>query len=329
MTATGSAPRVLITGISGQDGSYLAELLCAEGAEVHGAIRGPLDRPLANLAEVRDRVVLHDADLAIPGCLHSLVAELTPAEIYHLAAPAFVPDSWRDPASTLRAITGSGAELLEAVRDHVPGAHVVVASSREIFGDASPSPQDEHTRGAPSTPYGVAKLAVHELVGLMRDREGLHVSSAILYNHESPRRPPAFISRKVTRGVAAISLGIERGITLGDLGAVRDWSAARDIVRAVRAMAKAPEPADYVLASGIGRSVRELVETAFAVLDIDPQPHLRIDKSFVRPPEPTDPVGNPARARERLHWSAEVAFEALIAEMVHADLAELTAGAPA
>jgi GDPmannose 4,6-dehydratase len=320
-------PRVLITGISGQDGSYLAELLCAESAEVHGTIRPPLDREPPNLAGVRGQVVLHAADLSDPGSLAALVAELSPDEIYHLAAPAFVPESWRHPAATMREIAGCGAELLQAVRDHAPEAHVVLAGSREIFGAAAPSPQDEATRTAPSTPYGVAKLAVHQLIGLARERDGLHASSAILYNHESPRRPLSFISHKVTRAAAAIKLGRQQELALGDLDAVRDWSAARDVVRGLRAMARAGEPADYVLASGVGHSVRQLVESAFSVVGLEPDSYLRVDERFVRPPEPSDPVGNPRRAREQLGWSATTSFEELLAEMVRADLAELEASA--
>ncbi len=321
------SPRVLITGVSGQDGSYLAELLCAEGAEVHGTIRPPLDREPPNLAGVREQVVLHVAQLSEPGRLGALVAELVPDEIYHLAAPAFVPDSWRLPAATMREIAGSGAELLQAVRDHAPDTHVVIAASREIFGAAAASPQDEATRTAPNTPYGVAKLAVHQLVALVREHYGLHASSAILYNHESPRRPTAFISHKVTRAAAAIKLGQQDELALGDLDAVRDWSAARDVVRGLRAMARASEPADYVLASGVGHSVRQLVESAFGVVGIDPAAYVRVDERFVRPPEASDPVGNPHRAREQLGWSATTSFDELMAEMVQADLAELEASA--
>ncbi|HEX2702210.1 MAG TPA: GDP-mannose 4,6-dehydratase [Solirubrobacteraceae bacterium] len=321
------SPRVLITGISGQDGSYLAELLCTDGGEVHGTMRPPIDREPPNLAGVREQVVLHAAELSEPGSLGSLVAELVPDEIYHLAAPAFVPESWRFPAVTVREIAGSGAELLQAVRDHAPDARVVLATSREIFGAAAPSPQDESTRAAPDTPYGIAKLAAHQLVGLARERDGLHASSAILYNHESPRRPAVFISHKVTRAAAAIKLGLEDELALGDLDAVRDWSAAGDIVLGLRAMARASEPADYVLASGVGHSVRQLVKAAFGVVGLEPDAHVRVDERFLRPPEPSDPIGNPRRAREQLGWSATTGFDELIAEMVRADLAELEASA--
>jgi GDPmannose 4,6-dehydratase len=316
-----SPPRALITGIAGQDGSYLAELLCAEGTAVHGAIRGPLDRDLPNLAGVRGAVVLHEVDLDLPGSIARLVAEVVPDEIYHLAAPAFVPTSWSEPAATLRSIVGAGSELLEAVRQHAAKAHVVLASSREIFGSAAPSPQDETTPCAPSSPYGVGKLALHQLVGLIRERDGLHLSSAILFNHESPRRPEKFISRKVTRAVAAIKLGLSDELVLGNLAAVRDWSPARDVVRGMRAMASAPEARDYVLASGVGRTVQDLVDVAFAAAGLEPAPYLRIDERFMRPPEQSAPVGNPRRAGTYLGWSTQTSFAELIAEMVAADLA--------
>ena len=322
---SGRAPRALITGIAGQDGSYLAELLCGEGASVHGTLRGAPERALPNLAGVREKIVLHECDVEVPGRLRELIAEIEPDEIYHLAAPAFVPDSWREPARTARAIVGAGAELLEAVRDNAPDARVVFANSREIFGTAAPSPQDETTPFAPSTPYGVCKLAVHQLVGLARARDGLHASSAILFNHESPRRPETFISRKVTRAVAAIKLGRSDELVVGDLAAVRDWSAARDIVAGLRAMARAEQAADYVLASGHARTVRQLVDTAFSAVGLEAAPYLRIDERFMRPPEHSAAVGNARRAASSLHWSPQTPFEQLIEEMVEADLAQLQA----
>jgi GDPmannose 4,6-dehydratase len=315
--------RVLVTGIAGQDGSLLAELLCAEGADVHGALRGPLDRELTNLTAVRAQLVLHDIDIEVPGLLEALIAQIVPDEVYHLAARAVVPESWLDPAGTIRSITAPSAELIAALCEHAPSARVVVAGSREIFGDGAPSPQDERTPANPSSPYGVAKLATHQLVGLVREHAGLHVSSAILFNHESSRRPQSYVSRKVTRAAAAISLGLADELVLGDLDAVRDWSAAKDIVRGMRLMARADAPGDYVLASGVGRTVRELVDAAFSVVGVDPSRHLRVDERFVRPPEASPPVGNPARACEMLGWGAQTPFTQLIREMVEFDLAEL------
>jgi GDPmannose 4,6-dehydratase len=246
-----------------------------------------------------------------------------PDEIYHLAAPAFVPDSWAAAAETLQGIATLSGELIDAVRDHVPRARVVVATSREIFGAAAPSPQREDTPCSPTSPYGVAKLAAHQLVGLLRAHNGLHLSSAILFNHESPRRQPHFLSRKVTAAAAAISLGRQQELVLGDLEAVRDWSSARDIVHGLRLMAAAEQPDDYVLSSDVGHTVRELVDVAFACVGLDAAEHLRIDPALVRPPEPSPAIGDSRLARERLGWRPLMSFEQLIGEMVAADLAAL------
>jgi GDPmannose 4,6-dehydratase len=253
--------------------------------------------------------------------LRAVIDSTGPNEIYHLAAPAFVPDSWAAAAATMQSIATLTAELIDAVRDHVPRARVVVATSREIFAADAPSPQREDSPCSPSSPYGVAKLAAHQIVGLLRDHNGLHLSSAILFNHESPRRRPEFVSRKVTRAAAAISLGQEDQLTLGDTDAVRDWSAAIDVVHGLRLMAAAPEPGDYVLASGVGRTVRELVDVAFACVGLDGERYVRVDPGLVRPREAEAAVGDATRARERLGWRARTTFEQLIAEMVAADLA--------
>jgi GDPmannose 4,6-dehydratase len=315
------ARRALITGITGQDGSYLAEQLVAAGYAVHGIVRPTSS--LANLDRVVGRVVLHEGDLGEPETFRRALAASRPDEIYHLAAPTFVPDSWLDPAGTLRSIAADTADLLEAVRDRSPVSRVVVASSREIFGNPPECPQNELTACHPRTPYGVAKLAVHELVGLVRGRHGLHVSSAILFNHESVRRPAHFVTRKVTRAAAAISRGVEDELVLGDLSAVRDWSAASDVMAGLRLMAGRDEPGDFVLASGVGHSVGDLVRVAFACVGVDPDRHVRVDEQLRRPPEPVDPIGDPTRARELLGWAASTTFEDLIGEMVRADLAAL------
>jgi GDPmannose 4,6-dehydratase len=313
--------RALITGVRGQDGSYLAELLRDEGLEVHGTVRRAADGDSPNLDAVRGSLILHPGDLREPGTLRAVIAATKPDEIYHLAAPAFVPDSWTAAAATMQSIATLTGELIDAVRDHAPLAHVVVASSREIFGADAPSPQREDTPCAPSSPYGAAKLAGHQLVGLLRAHDGLHLSAAILFNHESPRRHPEFLSRKVTRAAAAISLGRQDELVLGDTGAVRDFSAATDVVRGLRLMADAAEPGDYVLASGMGRTVRELVDLAFACVGLDAERYLRVDPQLVRPRETQAAVGDATRARERLGWSPRTSFEQLIAEMVAADLA--------
>jgi GDPmannose 4,6-dehydratase len=263
-------------------------------------------------------------DLEDAESLRAAVIETAPDEIYHLAAPTFVPASWKDPAGTLAVVAGATGTLLNAARE-VDGVRVMVASSGEIFGAAPESPQTERTPMRPRSPYGVAKLAAHGMVDVMRHKHGLHASSAIAYNHESPRRPERFLPRKVARGAAAIKLGLQDTLELGDLGAVRDWSSARDVVRGYWLMLQQDEPGDVILASGVGHTVRELVDTAFAVVDLDPDEHVRVADKFVRQPERTPSIGDPTLARERLGWHAQTSFEEMIEEMVQADLAALAA----
>jgi len=313
--------RALITGIGGQDGTYLAEQLLADGYEIVGMVRGDVHRAIPGLEAARERVTLLAGDLLDPASLTAVVETVDPEVVFHLAAPSFVPASWEDPAQAMAAIAGATGALLEAARRRHPSIRIVVASSGAIFGDADETPQRETTVPRPATPYAIAKLAAHQLVGAMRERHGLHASSAITYNHESIRRPERFVTRKVTRAAARIAAGLEDELLLGDLDAVRDWSDARDIVAGLRLMAAADEPGDYVLASGEGRAVRDLVATAFAVVGLDPAKHVRIDPQFVRGPETTPSVGDPAKARDRLGWRPEHSFEDLIRTMVEADLA--------
>ncbi len=318
-----SARRALITGVSGQDGSYLAELLAAKGYDVTGVVRDPDDREIPNLAGVRDQVALVGGDLLEPSTLVDALSAVGPHELYHLAAPTFVPTSWEDPAAILDAIGGATAALLGAARRLDPEMRVFVATSSEVFGDAGESPQDERSPMRPRSPYGVAKLAAHGLVGALREHFGMYVVSGITYNHESPRRPQHFLPRKVTRGAAAIALGLQDELVLGDLSAVRDWSHAADIVRGAWLSLQADAPSDYVFASGVGRTVGDLVTAAFAAAGTSPEGRIRVDPAFVRPPEPWAPVGDPSQARTVLGWEPEIGFEELIAEMVAADLAEL------
>jgi GDPmannose 4,6-dehydratase len=324
--AHGVSPRrALITGISGQDGSYLAELLVAQGYDVAGVVRDPVDRPLPNLAAVRERVSLLSGDLREPATLADALSAIRPHELYHLAAPTFVPTSWDDPRGVLDQIAGATADLLGAARRIDPQMRVFVASSSEIFGDAGVAPQDEESPMRPRSPYGVAKLAAHGMVGALRDRFGTFAVSGITYNHESPRRPEHFLPRKVTRAAAAIALGLEEELVLGDLGAVRDWSHAADVVRGAWLSLQADAPGDYVLASGVGRTVGDLVTAAFTAAGVDPEGRVRVDPELVRPPEPTPPVGDPSRAQHVLGWRAQIGFAAMIAEMVAADMAALRA----
>jgi GDPmannose 4,6-dehydratase len=310
--------RALVTGVTGQDGSYLAELLLGRGYEVVGTVRDAD-------AHVPDGVKPLRADLREPATLRAAVTETRPHELYHLAAPTFIPDSWDDPTETMAAIASATATLLAAARDVDPNMRVWVASSSEIFGDAGETPQTERSPMRPRSPYGVAKLAAHGLAGAMRERFGLFACSGITYNHESPRRPEHFLPRKVTRGAAAIKLGLERELALGDLDAVRDWSHAADVVRAAWLALQADEPGDYVIASGIGHTVRDLVAAAFGAVGLDWESHVRVNPELVRAPEPVALVGDPTRARNRLGWVPERSFDDLVAEMVQADLAALGA----
>ncbi|MBW3609044.1 MAG: GDP-mannose 4,6-dehydratase [Actinobacteria bacterium] len=309
-------PRALITGITGQDGFYLCEQLQGAGYEVVGVVRAGSQAP-AGIHTVR-------GDLGDPPSLRAAVLETAPDELYHLAAPTFVPASWKDPAGTLALVAGATATLLQAARE-VEGTRVLVASSGEVFGAANVSPQNEDTPMRPRSPYGVAKVAAFGFVDTLRQKHGLHASSAIAYNHESPRRPERFLPRKVARAAAAIKLGLQDELVLGDMGAVRDWSHARDVVHGYRLMLEQDEPGDYVLASGVGRTVGELVAAAFAVVDLEPERYVRVDEALVRPAERTPPVGDISRARERLGWEPATSFEAMIDEMVRADLADLDA----
>jgi GDPmannose 4,6-dehydratase len=322
VSAAGSA---LITGLTGQDGSFLAELLLHKGYSVSGLVRGAPERHLGCAEHLRERVALVRGDLLEPSTVGAAVEQVRPAEIYHLAAPSFVPASWQQPGETLVAIAGSAASILDAVRRIDPGMRAYIPASGAIFGDAGESPQREDTCCRPTSPYAIAKLAAHELVGALRARDGLHASSGITFNHESERRPERFVSRRITRAAAAISLGLQQQLTLGDLDAVRDWSFAGDIVRGAWLMLQQESPDDYVLASGVPRTVGELARTAFACVDLDADRYLSVDPSLVRPPERTPSVGDPSKARERLGWEPRLSFAQLIERMVQADLRSLQA----
>jgi GDPmannose 4,6-dehydratase len=327
--------RALITGITGQDGSFLAELLLAKGYAVTGVVReAPAAEPTGGPAQgaslgcsehLRAQVELVHGDLLAPESLRAAIEHVRPHELYHLAAPSFVPASWDRPEETIRAIAGSAATILEAVRELDPCMRVFVPASGAIFGDAPDCPQREDTPCRPTTPYAVAKLAAHQLVGLLRARDGLHASSGILFNHESERRPERFVTRRITRAAAAISLGLQQELTLGDLSAVRDWSFAGDIVHGAWLMLQQEHAGDYILASGIPHTVADFARTAFARVGLDAERHLRVAPALVRPAEGTPSVGDPTRARERLGWTPRVDFRQLVERMVEADLRALQA----
>jgi GDPmannose 4,6-dehydratase len=315
--------RALITGLTGQDGSFLAELLLERSYEVTGLVRGALDRSLGCTEHLREQVDLVRGDLLDPNALQAAIEESQPAEIYHLGGPSFVPASWERPGEALSAIAGSTATLLEVVREISPDTRVFVAASGAIFGEAPESPQREETPCLPTTPYAIAKLAAHRLVGAMREHDGLYVCSGIVFNHESERRPERFVTRRITRGAAEIALRLREELTLGSLDAVRDWSFAGDIVCGAWLMLQQERPDDYVLASGVPHTVREFAEAAFACVDLDAERYLRVDPALVRAPESTPSVGDPSKARERLGWEPEVSFADLIERMVRADLRSL------
>lgn len=322
-----SPTSALITGITGQDGSFLAELLLDKGYEVTGLVRGSAERPLGCSEHLRGQVELVVGDLLEPDSLQRALEIVRPREIYHLAAPSFVPASWDHPEQTISAIAGSAATMLQAVRDIDPGMRVFIPASGAIFGDAPESPQRESTPCRPATPYAIAKLAAHQLVGALREQDGLHASSGIVYNHESERRPERFVTRRITRGAAAIVLGLQEELTLGNLDAIRDWSFAGDIVHGAWLMLQQDQADDYILASGVAHTVAELASTAFACVDLDVERYLRVDPTLVRPPEATPSVGDPAKARARLGWEPQVDFEQLVERMVQADLRSLRAAA--
>jgi GDPmannose 4,6-dehydratase len=317
--------RALILGAAGQDGSYLAELLDARGYAVTGLVRRPLDQAIPNLEAVRDRIDLVRGDIADADLLRELVAAVRPHEIYNVASTSTLAAAWEDPLGCARDTGMPAAVLLEAILVIDPSIRLVQASSSQIFGEPVESPQSERTAAAPAEPYGAAKLYADSMVAVYRARYGLHASSAILYNHESPRRPPAYVSRKVTAAVAAMARGGAEPLVLGDLAAVRDWSYAGDVVQAMWLMAQAAEPRDLVLASGVGRTVGELVDVAFAAAGVEPEGRIHVDAGLVRSSRGLPVIGDPTLARQRLGWTATTSFADMIAAMVAADLAALDA----
>jgi GDPmannose 4,6-dehydratase len=317
--------RALITGIAGQDGSYLAELLLEEGYEVFGVVRNP-EAAHDNLAASEDRIRLIQADLLDQSSLQTALAESQPDEVYNLAAPSFVPMSWDQPVLTAQFAAVGATSILEAIRQTRPESRFYQASSSEIFGEPRETPQNEQTPLAPVTPYGVAKAYAHFIVGSYRRRYGLFACSGILYNHESPRRPLDFVTRKVAHGAASIALGLTDELVLGDLAARRDWGYAPDYVRAMWLMLQQDEPDDYVVASGVLHSVRELVICAFEHTGLDWERHVRMDSSLKRgTAELHDLTGDYGKARQLLGWSPSVDFTRLVGVLVDAELERLQA----
>jgi GDPmannose 4,6-dehydratase len=325
------AKRALITGITGQDGSYLAELLLEKGYDVHGVVRrsstlnrGRIDHlEHANPSHGENaRFVLHYGDMTDSGGLNRLVKTIEPDEVYNLAAQSHVHISFDQPEYTGDTAGMGTTRLLEAIRTSELPARFYQASTSEMFG-LTPPPQNEQSPFHPRSPYAVAKLYAHWITVNYREAHGMFACSGILFNHESPRRGENFVTRKVTRGVAAIVAGRATGLRLGNLDAKRDWGHARDYVEAMWLMLQQDQPDDYVIASGVDRSVRELVDTAFGLAGLEWEKHVEIDQAYVRPAEVPDLRGDPSKAQSRLGWRPKTSFEVMIREMLESDLTAL------
>jgi GDPmannose 4,6-dehydratase len=315
--------RALITGITGQDGSYLADLLLEKGYEVHGAVRRSSVEKFERIAHIRDRVILHQMDLLDQLSIITVLEDVEPHECYNLAAQSFVPTSWNQPLLTGEITALGVARMLEGIRTVNPDIKFYQASSSEMFGKVIESPQNEKTPFYPRSPYGVAKVYGHFITVNYRESYDLFAVSGILFNHESPRRGLEFVSRKVSDGVARIKLGLAKTLSLGNLDAGRDWGYAGDYVDAMWRMLQRDEPTDYVIGTGVMHTVRDLVALAFDHVDLDWQAFVLQDPAFRRPAEVEHLLADGSKARDELGWEPEVSFEALVRMMVDADLERL------
>ena len=313
--------RALITGVTGQDGSYLAEFLLEQGYEVVGVVRRSSTVNFERIAHIQDRLTLVAGDLLDEGSLIAVLRDHRPAEVYNLAAQSFVQTSWSQPVLTGETTALGVTRLLDAIRTVDPEIRFYQASSSEMFGKVQEVPQRETTPLYPRSPYGVAKIYGHWITVNYRESYDLHASSGILFNHESPRRGLEFVTRKVTHGAARIACGLDDQLALGNLDAQRDWGFAADYVRAMWLMVQQDTPGDYVVATGETHPVRELCELAFAAAGLDWEKHVVVDERFLRPAEVDLLVGDPSYAEQTLGWSREVDFPSLVAMMVEADLA--------
>jgi GDPmannose 4,6-dehydratase len=319
------AKRALITGITGQDGSYLAELLLSKGYEVHGMVRRSSEEKFERIAHLKGKVLLHQGDLLDQFSLARLFSDVKPDEIYNLAAQSFVPTSWNQPVLTGEFTALGVTKMLEAVRYAAPKARFYQASSSEMFGKVQAVPQNESTPFYPRSPYGVAKAYGHFITVNYRESHGLFAVSGILFNHESPRRGLEFVTRKISDGVARIKLGLQQKLAMGNLDARRDWGYAPDYVDAMWRMLQADAPDDYVVATHETHTVKEFCEIAFARAGLDWKEHVRIDPAFVRPAEVDVLIGDPSKAKRKLGWEPAVRFKQLVELMVDADLERLKA----
>jgi len=321
------AKRALITGITGQDGSYLAELLLSKGYEVHGMVRRSSEEKFERIAHLKGKVLLHQGDLLDQFSLARLLSDLNPDEVYNLAAQSFVPTSWNQPVLTGEFTALGVTKMLEAVRYSAPKARFYQASSSEMFGKVREVPQNENTPFYPRSPYGVAKAYGHFITVNYRESYKLFAVSGILFNHESPRRGLEFVTRKISDGVARIKLGLQKRLPMGNLDARRDWGFAPDYVDAMWRMLQADAPDDYVIATHETHTVQEFCEAAFSRAGLDWQEHVYIDPAFVRPAEVDVLIGDASKARRKLGWEPAVRFKQLVELMVDADLERLKATA--
>jgi len=314
-------PRALITGITGQDGSYLAEFLLDKGYEVFGLVRRTSHHSFERIEHVLDRIQIVTADLLDQHSLTVVIKEVQPEEVYNLAAQSYVPTSWSQPVLTGEFTALGVTRMLEAIRLSHPSARFYQASSSEMFGKVRESPQNENTGFHPRSPYGVAKVYGHWITVNYRESYGMYAVSGILFNHESPRRGMEFVTRKVSDAVARIKLGLSTELRLGNLEARRDWGFAGDYVDAMWRMLQRPEPSDYVIGTGVTHSVRELVETGFGHVGLDWTQYVRTDPAFIRPAEVDVLQADPTKARAELGWEPGTRFADLVRMMVDADLA--------
>jgi len=316
--------KALITGITGQDGSYLSELLLEKGYEVHGIVRRvAIEHPQARMWRLRhilDRIKIHSASMESYASIFDIIAEVKPDECYHLAAQSFVSYSFEDEFSTINTNLNGTHYVLSAIKRQAPLCRFYFAASSEMFGNAAETPQNENTPFHPRSPYGISKMAGFELTKNYREAYGLFALSGILFNHESPRRGGEFVTRKITSGAAKIKLGLEKEIRLGNVEALRDWGHSRDYVRAMWLMIQQDEPEDYVAASGESHSVREFLELSFDCVGLDYRKYLVIDENLYRPSEVNILQGDASKAKKKLAWSPEVSFKELVREMVEGDL---------
>ena len=322
--------KVLITGITGQDGSYLAEFLLSQGYEVHGIVRRlALEDPLHRLWRIRhllDRITLHAGSMESYASIFNVVEQVQPDECYHLAAQSFVSYSFEDEFSTINTNINGTHFLLSAIKRKAPECRFYFAASSEAFGKVRETPQDEDTPFHPRSPYGISKMAGFELTRNYREAYQLHASSGILFNHESPRRGHEFVTRKITSHAALIKLGQEKKIRLGNLDAYRDWGHSREYVQAMWMMLQQEKPDDYVIATGESHSVREFLDKAFSLLSLDYKNYLEVDPAFHRPAETTILQGNYSKAKRVLGWEPTILFPELVREMVESDLVFYSSG---